>query len=145
MKKILVLVFLSLCLIACDNEKTKEENKNGIVISYTSYSNYGTDEDLKNYYNISLYHDKTITYGYKNDKLKKKRITQKEYDKIVGYAFSDKILKLDKDISDNDILDGASSYLVLYLENGTKFKTGGANPSNKNYKKLISMLYSYID
>ena len=37
-------------------------------------------------------------------------------------------------------MDGSSSYVTLYYKNGETFKTGGLNPNNELYNKLVKKL-----
>ena len=122
----------------------KQPAKEGVVIHYSSHVAYGTLEDTKNVYRIKVYSDKTITYGYDSSgKFTKVELTDEQYDELIDYAFSSKILTLDEDISDNDSCDGGYSYIKLHFADNTTFKTGGLNPYNENYRKLVTMLSSY--
>lgn len=122
----------------------KQPAKEGVVIHYSSHVAYGTLEDTKNVYRIKVYSDKTITYSYDSSgKFTKVELTDEQYDELIDYAFSSKILTLDEDISDNDSYDGGYSYVKLHFADNTTFETGGLNPYNGNYKKLVNMLASY--
>lgn len=69
-----------------------------------------------------------------------KQLTEEEYNSIVNIAFSDEFKKLDKSVSNPDVMDGHSSHITVYYEDGTEFTTGGLNPSNKLYNKLRNKL-----
>lgn len=140
MKKILILICLVLFLTACTSKQTiKEESKEGIVIQHFVRN----DNDLDNDYNIEVYSDKKIVYSYLSyDGFEEIKLSDNQYEELINYAFSSKLLSLDENISSDK--SGVSSYVVLYFEDGTIFKTGGINPNNKNYKKVITMLNNYF-
>lgn len=144
MKKYLVIVLLALFVITgCGSKKEedKKPNDNGVVVFYKSYPMHGTVESMENYYYVELSTDKKLKTGYANtDKIEEKYLTDEKYNEIIDYAFSKKFISLSKDISDNMVADGTRSSIIIYYSDGTSFTTGGANPNNKVYNKLVYLL-----
>ena len=165
MKKSLIflLVIITLLFTGCDlkknndsnvssgkNEKTQptekkyEEKKDGIVIEYTITVNGGSIEEVENYRYIRLTADKKITWGRnKSGQEGSKELKQEEYNDIINLAFVESFKKIGNDISDKEVLDGSSQYVTVYYADGTSFRTGGLNPNNEKFKKLIDKLNSY--
>lgn len=146
--KVFVVLFFVFLISGCNSDKKlyKEYNKNGLIIEYRVGSNYGTLDEMNNKYIIKLNSDKILSYGYKNDEeLKSKKLTQKQFEEIINYAFSKDIISLNKDLSDPNTLDGSSSYITIYYDNNESKTMGGLNPNNEKYSKLIKLLYKNIN
>lgn len=148
MSKLLVIILTFILNVSGYNlngiKIEKQPANDGVVIHYSSYVAYGTIEETENVYRIKVYSDKTITYSYDlKGNFERVKLTDEQYDELINYAFSSKILNLDKDISDNDSCDGGYSYVKLHFDDDTTFETGGLNPNNKDYRKLVTMLSSY--
>ena len=142
-KKIILLLNIVFCT-ACNMSKEIIRVGNGnLVLEYNSYAIFSNTAKPNVYY-IRIYDDKTISIG-SNDELKlKKEIADEDYQKIVNYAFSSKFINLKEDLSDKSVMDGSYRYIILYNEDGTSKKYGGANPSNRTFLKLYDMLYELI-
>lgn len=146
MKKIILIVMTLIIFITvgCKNKEKKEEivankyNLSGLVIKYESASVMVYNAPS---YEIKLYADKYITYGYSGeDIVKRVDLTDKEYNKIINYAFSEKIMGLRGNLTDPNVLDGNHSRITLY-ENGKEvYSNGGDNVSNRRYNKLVRLL-----
>ena len=148
MKKLLIMVVACLLLITGCNlkkEETIKENENGNVIVYKRYSNYGAEEEMSNYYYITVTSDKKITWGKIKSDIKSKELTDKEYQEIIDMAFTQSFKDIGTDISDESVLDGYSSYITLYYNDGEEFKTGGLNPNNTKYNNHVKKLNSYTN
>lgn len=144
MKRYLVVILLAVLVITGCGIKKDEEKKikdSGVVVFYKTYPMHGTVESMENYRYVELYSDKTLKSGTANtDEFEEKKLSDEEYKEIVDYAFSKKFTSLDKDISDNRVSDGINSSITIYYNDGTSFTTGGANPNNKTYSKLVNLL-----
>ncbi len=108
----------------------------------------GPIKEKEEYYFIELYNNKKLYYGL-NHRFHYKKITlkDKEYEKIINLAFSKEFNSLDEDLSDNTVLDGQTSYITIYRDDGTIFKTGGYGLYNKNnvYNQLVRVLEQYTN
>ena len=145
MKKLLVilLVFVSFITIGCSKkDKKKEEvidyNLSGLVIEYKSspvmYANPSE-------YTVKLYADKYIIYGYSDeDDYIRIDLTDEEYEKIINFAFSERFLSLDHNLTDPNVLDGSHSSITLYADSKVLFSVGGDNVSNSRYNRLVRLL-----
>ena len=107
MKKCLIVVLgLLVFLVGCstkekgNNSLVEKKLSDGLVLSYqTNVSGLESDP----YYEINVYADKYITYGYSNlDGFSKVELTNEQYQEIVNYIESDAFLALDSDISNNN-------------------------------------------
>ena len=144
MKKYLVvlLVIVSFITIGCRKKDTKEEvidyNLSGLVIEYKSSPVMYADPSV---YTVKLYADKYITYGYSDeDDIIKIDLTDEEYEKIINFAFSDRFLSLDHNLTDPNVLDGSHSSITLYADSKVLFSVGGDNVSNSRYNRLVHLL-----
>ena len=146
MKKALVVVVMVsvLLLTGCFSSKLEPATSEK-VLEYTRSSNYGTLEDTKNYYFITVYANKKIVSGRINDtEYKEKTLTDKEYQEVMDLAFTSSFKNMGSDISDNSIMDGSSQYITLYYADGTTFKTGGLNPTKKEFTKVANKLEELV-
>ena len=132
-------VFLVTILYYPNIDNVKDKYKlDGLVIEYNHYSCCIANPPV---YEIKLYADKYITYGYKeSDEIKKVKLTDLEYNEIVNYAFSNKILSLKKGLTDPNILDGSHSSITLYANGKKIYSNGGDNVTNGRYNKLVHLL-----
>ena len=144
MKKYLVvlLVIVSFITIGCRKKDTKEEvidyNLSGLVIEYKSSPVMYADPSV---YTVKLYADKYITYGYSDeDDIIKIDLTDEEYEKIINFAFSDRFLSLNHNLTDPNVLDGSHSSITLYADSKVLFSVGGDNVSNSRYNRLVHLL-----
>jgi len=151
MKRILLILVIvaTLILTGCsfkqENEKKYQkkyaEKKDGIILEYTSSVNGGSIEETNNHYYIRVSSDKKISWGsIISGEKGNKQLSEEEYNSIVNIAFSDEFRKLDKDLTDPNVMDGHSTHITIYYEDGTEFTTGGLNPSNTLYNNLKNKL-----
>ncbi len=145
MKYLVVSVIIVLLTVGCvKKEKDKmediviEENKNGIVIEYKEYRNdMAISDDNTNY--IVITSDKKITWGKDESRL----LTDSEYNELIKLAFTESFKSIGSDVTDPRVMDGRSSYITLYYNNGETFKIGGSNPSNTQYRIVENKINSY--
>ena len=145
MKKLIVvlLVFVSFITIGCSKKNKKKEevidyNLSGLVIEYQSSSVMYADPSV---YTVKLYADKYITYGYSDeDDYIRVDLTDEEYEKIINFAFSERFLSLDHNLTDPNVLDGSHSSITLYADSKVLFSVGGDNVSNSRYNRLVRLL-----
>lgn len=150
-KRLIIIVPIILAIILCISlvlikPSSKEIKPNeGLIIEYSTRPAFGTEEAMNNHYFIKLYSDKTLSYGYTKDNNEKKvTISENDYNKIVDLAYSDDFQSLDEDISDPMIADGARLDIKVYNSDNTVFKTGGLNPNNQLFNKLVIMLREQV-
>lgn len=146
MKKYLIvivglLILLTGCLANEDNSLVKKELSDNIILSYKSNK---TGLDSEPYYEIYVYADKYITYGYSNlDGFSQVNLTDEQYQEIVNYITSDNFLKLSSDISNPNAEKENYSQIVVYYNNYTNFTVSGTNIDNATYLGLVELLESY--
>ena len=162
-KKIIIALFSIIILLFCGfyifkaikgldtkmmpkNSKIDEKieyKENGIILEYSIRPNGSTIKDFEDYRYITLSSDRKLIWGKKvSGQLGSKKLSKKEFNKIISIAFTKKFKSIRQDISDNTVLDGSSSYIVLYYKDDTTFKVGGLNPNEEQYNKLVQELNS---
>ncbi len=144
MKKfIVVLVFISLCVIGCGKkEEPKKQietygNSEGIVITY-----HGGPAGVENpvYQEATLRTDKSIQIGKSNeDGFKTVSLTQSQYDEILEEAFGEKFLSLKSEDIGEEVEGGYYERITLYYD-GKTFTVGGSNIRNKTFQNVKNML-----
>ncbi len=163
MKKIIIIVLVSIIIlflgfniykavkdldkkIIPKNMKINDKidyNEDGIILEYYIKPNEGTIQDFEDYRYITLYADKRLVWGKKiSGEQGSKTLSKKEFNSIISIAFTKKFKSIRQDISDNTVLDGSSSYIILYYNDGTSFKVGGLNPNEEQFNKLVQKLNS---
>ena len=136
-----LLIFTTGCLSNKDNSLVKKELSDKIVLQYSA-NNTGLDSEP--YYEINVYADKYITYGYSHlDGFSKVELTDEEYQEITDYIQSKEFLSLDNDISNPNMEKENYSKVVIYYNNYTNFSVSGTNIDNEVYLKLIEILEKY--
>ncbi len=146
MKKIIIFILvLTLFITGCGKKKekkvepvTSKYNLSGLVIEYSSASvmYYNAPK-----YEVKLYADKYITYGYSDEEeFERVDLDDEDYDKIINYAFSDKFMNLSGNLTDPEVLDGSHSSITLYADNKVVKSIGGDNVSNRKYNRLVRLL-----
>lgn len=148
MKKCLIVVLgLLVFLVGCST-KDKENNSlvekslnDGLILSYQTNTS-GLESDP--YYEINVYADKYITYGYSNlDGFSKIELTDEQYQEIVNYIESDAFLALDSDISNNNDVPKKYERVIIYYNNYTNLSISGTNISDETFLGLVSLLEKY--
>jgi hypothetical protein len=138
-------LIIPLLLTGCVSNSKLEPATSDMVLEYTSSVNGGSIEEVNNYYYIRVYADKRLIEGYANlDGFKEINLTDSQYQELIDLAFTKKFKKMGSDISDKHILDGSSQHITLFYADGTTFKTGGLNPTNKQFKNVVEKLNSFI-
>lgn len=120
-----------------------EYYKNGIILEYYIRPNGSSIKDFEDYRYITLNSDRKLVWGKKiSGEQGSKTLSKKEFNSIISIAFTKKFKSIRQDISDNTVLDGSSSYIILYYNDGTSFKVGGLNPNEEQFNKLVQKLNS---
>lgn len=144
MKYIFISIIVILLTVGCvkkvnnmEKDKNMEENKNGIVIEYKSFRNDMAMDDSNGVY-IIITSDKLITWNDNESRF----LTDNEYNELIELMFTESFKNIGSDVSDPRVMDGRSSYITLYYNNGETFKIGGSNPNNIQYRKVESKINS---
>jgi len=164
MKKLLTLftiTFLSLFLFGCNEiEETDYTPNDGLIIKYTEndYEFDGLKKNMKNFYVIEIYSDRTVKYGDISSELKEKKISVSKYNKIIKLAFSEDFyqeffgdvetegvepedIDLTKDIGSRDDKEkGKDSAVYIFSTNGGAIAVGGQDANNDLYNELTKMI-----
>ena len=148
MKKIFVILLIvcSLFITGCNSKKDTilDPRYKDDIIVYSESPVFGSQEDEYNYYYIKLDANRVLVWGKAVSGLEgEKTLSVSQYQAIVNMAFTEEFKSLDEDISDKSVMDGSSSNITLYYSDNTSFTTGGINPTNKLYNKLVDKLKSY--
>ena len=140
MSKLIYIIVAFILLIFPTTTKIEKPNYklSDLVIEYNRSS---VMEYNAPFYEVKLYADKYITYGYSNeDDLIRRDLTDEEYKEIIDYAFSNVFMSLDTNLTNPNILDGEHSGIYLYADGEIIFHTGGDNVTNSRYNKLVHLL-----
>ena len=141
-KYIIVFAWLLILVTGCIMNNDKIEKKDlaaDLIIAYRASSNYGTQDEPA--YEINVYADKYITYGYSNlDGFTTSELNDEEYQEIVDYIQSEEFLSLEKNLTDYSVSDGTNSSFTIYYLDGSTFYVGGTNVTNETYNGLVNLL-----
>ena len=81
-----------------------------------------------------------IVIEYKDES---RLLTDSEYNELIKLSFTESFKSIGSDVTDPRVMDGRSSYITLYYNNGETFKIGGSNPSNTQYRIVENKINSY--
>ena len=162
--KICVLFIFILLLSGCGKlEETDYTPNDGIIVKYTenTYEFIDLRKKQYDYYVIEVYSDRTIKYGKVNKKLKEKKLSIKQYNKIATLALSERFYQeffsdvnvVDVDPSEVDLTKnissgedkekGIDSYIYVFSDAGGVIGVGGQDPENEMYNELVKLLKKY--
>lgn len=141
-KYIFIFIITFLCLTGCTKKLSNIPSDNHELKIEYSYIE-SIEIKYSKVYEIKLYSDGIMEYGYTDEEPKKLLLSNKAYDEIVSYAFGSKFQSLPNSVSDPGTYDGSSSYITTYSDK--TFETGGLNVTNSIYNKLVKLLRNQIE
>lgn len=144
--KVVVFVFLTLCVIFTITGCGKKTEYTGNIISFKYY--YGSYNSGYYEYNINVEDDKVIfiAKGYNGVALAVNKEIDSDYLKKLSDLINDnKLYEWDGfDRSDKDILDGYGFTLEVNYNDNTSLKANGYMKYPKNYNEIHPILSEFL-
>lgn len=127
--------------VKLDEELQYKES--GIILEYIIRPNGSSINENEDYRYVTLSADRKLIWGKKvSGQQGSKTLSTKQFNSIISIAFTNEFKELTGDLSDLSVMDGSTSYITIYYKNNTRFKTGGLNPNNELYNKLVKRINS---
>ena len=134
-----VVIIVALMVIGICYFYNKRFNDDIVFIEYSFGGGYGTQADCETIF-IKFNDDNKVEISAIEGKISKVISINEEDVNELKNIIGENVSKLEEDLSNNDVMDGSSSYITI---NGAQ-KFGGYAVTDENYRKIASKIYEIV-